>query len=147
MHELAITPLTAALFIVGGLVALGVLMYVVARWINQSLAQASKDLRAMPAVGDSGVHPRPKPAPAPVTPKCDNCKHFDLEAGRATMEQWPAFALATRYRTPAQMYNNADHPDAIPVTAKWTDFGACDAHNEVRFAGDVCAKFEPKEQA
>ncbi len=91
------------------------------------------------------IPPLPPHAPKPVLRKCFTCKHFDQPAGQEAMNQWPAFRQATRFRTPAQMYNNAEHPEAVPPTAKWSDFGACEVHAEVRFSGDVCDRYEPKE--
>ena len=132
---LAFTPTDAAMTLAGGLLLFGLLVWLLGRWVKAQTAASVRELQA----GESGVHPRPS---APRVSKCGTCKHFDLPAGRAAMEQWPAFVLATKYRTPAQMYNTAESPDNVPVTSKWTDFGACGKHAEVRYEGDKCEHYE-----
>ncbi len=91
-----------------------------------------------------------------TSPKCLNCKHFDIEEGQAAMRNHPQFAEVMRHVSPARMANRMRYDketgkpldeqpdDVLPQRARWKDFGACDVHNEVRYGGDTCDRFEPK---
>jgi hypothetical protein len=146
---LNITPTDAAflcLVIFGGM---GITAMLLSAWLKRQTQREMHEFHtALRSPGESGVHPRPRVLPVlppePRAVKCAHCVHFDLAAGRAAMEQFPAFVMMTRVRTPAQQYNTEASPNNVPVTAKWSDFGACTAHAEVRFEGDKCAQYEEK---
>jgi len=97
----------------------------------------------------SPVPATPTPAPKARPQKCQHCKHFDLAEGAAAMSQNPAFVAATQHLTPAKMLNrpHIEGSVEIPLKAKWTDFGACLVHKEVRYQDDGCDKFEPQVEA
>lgn len=112
-----------------------------------------------------GYVPAPKPAqsrsePATTSKKvvklsvvrsqrrCDHCASFDLEEGQAVMRLYPNFLAAAQHVTPARMaqrYNEEGEmteDSSVPIRAKWTEFGLCLSHQEVRWSGDACEKFQ-----
>jgi hypothetical protein len=125
-----------------------------------------KAVKRMLAVVDGDVDGAPWPPPFPRPEKkgtCDGCAHFDLEEGQAVLAQHRTFGLVTEHVSPSMMSSEAMFDAqgsplyeedgsrkrdvaSVPHKTKWSDFGACDHHQECRLRTDVCDGFEPKPQ-
>lgn len=145
-----ITPTQYALTCVIGLGLILALAWACNRLLARLARHEYPELRSTPSHVPPVTH-----IETPKTRTCSNCQHFDLEEGKAALEQNPAFVAATKHLTPARMLNRPpgrkgpDDPgsNVVPLKAKWTDFGACLMDSEVRYGGDGCARFTPKVQA
>lgn len=79
---------------------------------------------------------------------CENCKHWNLEAGQQIMRDNPAFNEARQHVTPRRMATQFDDngnprvDPKVPWECKWDEFGACSAHEEGRWKGDTCMNDE-----
>lgn len=89
---------------------------------------------------------------------CENCRHFDLDEGQAQIFGEPnhgAFVQASRVLPPSAMSRRVQmdasgeaiydkdgmpvfEPSSVPAKTQWTEFGACDVHNEGRHKTDWC---------
>ena len=94
--------------------------------------------------------------------KCANCKSFNLKDGQEALAAHPAFAAAAAVLSPDQMGRSnvpsleqlkaegctdeeaatkreaAIASQPAPVSARWSEIGACNKHNQGRWTGDKC---------
>lgn len=104
------------------------------------------------AEGDEKTHlpvvadPTPKPAAKLI---CDDCVHWDLEAGQAAMTQNQPFFKAAQVLTPYQMGSTVEYDDAgnaLPrkdgrgsgMKASWEELGGCGLRDEGTFRNFTC---------
>lgn len=89
-----------------------------------------------------------------IDPTCAVCVHFDLEVGQAAMKGFEAFAGAAGHLSPEQMAraDDAGRGEAewditgpkLPAghtQTRWSDYGACQRHNEIVHKGSSCKEY------
>lgn len=88
--------------------------------------------------------------PAPKSGSCQECVHWSLDEGRATLQRFPAFLQAASVLSANQMQRSAvdgigeanEGRAQLPLAEdKWEYFGACLGHAELRHRTDTCSKF------
>lgn len=96
---------------------------------------------------------------------CNECQHFDLEAGQREMQKHPLFMAVAQHVTPDRIgksvfrprkENESDedyraaHDAAREELSKqergieWTDIGLCSAREELRWRKDACDKWSAR---
>ncbi len=86
-------------------------------------------------------------------PTCADCEKWSKEAAAEIIERFPAFKGAAECLTVAEMAypsvvdddgNRTVHAPKEALAYRWSDFGACTEHAQIRHKSDVCDGFEAR---